>query len=306
MMMPRLTGAGWSAVGFALMMFLAARTSGAGWLIVMCCLLIGALVAGAVWSGLSLVRVGVAVTAPADTVAGEETPLSVTARRTGLGFVARILDPPGQPAGVVSGPNDLGPVVFTRRGLVRSLRIELVSSAPFGLVRQRRVTSVPLTQPVHVAPRIADGAAHDDVRGAEDGEVSAGAPIHGDRLRSVREHVSGDPMRMVHWPATARRGTLVVKELESPTQPRLHVVLTLIGVVELDDAAAERAMGVVARALDDDRAVTLYTVDDDGPHVTSVRALQDAGRRLAVAGPGQPPVPAAPEGRALHVRSGRT
>jgi len=305
MRIPHLTGAGWTCVGFALMMFLAARTSGAGWLIVLCCLLIGGLIAGAVWSAFSLMRMGAGLSAPADTVAGEDTPVTLTLRRPGLGVLARVLDPSGDQRGVVDGPNLMDPVVFERRGVVRDLRIEFVSSAPLGLVRQRRVTRVGLTHPVFVAPRIGDDVPPDDAAGAVDGEVTAGAPVDGDRLRSVREHMSGDPMRLVHWPATARRGSLVVKELESPAQPRLHVVLTLTGAADLDDAAAERAMGLVAHALDDDRAVTLYTVDADGGHVTQVRALQDAGRRLAVAGPGAPPHPAPRQGRVVHVRSGR-
>ncbi len=306
MRLPRLTGAGWTCIGFALMTFLAARTSGAGWLIVLCCLLIGALVAGAVWSALSLVRVDAMASAPADTIAGEETPLTLTARRPGLGLLVRVVEPAGVQAGVVGGANELAPMVFPRRGVVSSLRMEFVSSAPFGMVRQRRITTVPLAQPVHVAPRIGDETAPDTAGAAVDGEVTSGAPVDGDRLRSVREHMSGDPLRMVHWPATARRGSLIVKELESPAQPRLHVVVTLSGADEIDEDAAERAMGIVAHALDADRAVTLYTVDGDGGHITQVGTLRDAGRRLATAAAGVPPTPPTRGGRVVHVRAGRS
>src|SRR5436190_1283461 len=53
----------------------------------------------------------------------------------------------------------------------------------------------------------------------------------GFELHSVREYVEGESLRMVHWPSTARRGALMVKELEDA--PRDEVAVLLDG-----DAAA--------------------------------------------------------------------
>ena len=44
-------------------------------------------------------------------------------------------------------------------------------------------------------------------------------------LHSVRDHVEGDSLRKVHWPTTARRGHLMVKELEDSPRDELVVVL---------------------------------------------------------------------------------
>jgi len=53
----------------------------------------------------------------------------------------------------------------------------------------------------------------------------------GFELHSVRDHQQGESLRRVHWPSTARRGSLMVKELED--SPRDEVAVLLDG-----DAAA--------------------------------------------------------------------
>lgn len=41
----------------------------------------------------------------------------------------------------------------------------------------------------------------------------------------TREYRHGDPMRRVHWPATARHGTLMVRQEESVTTPQATIIL---------------------------------------------------------------------------------
>ena len=55
----------------------------------------------------------------------------------------------------------------------------------------------------------------------------------GFELHSVRDHQQGESLRRVHWPSTARRGALMVKELED--SPRDEVAVLLDG----DPAALE-------------------------------------------------------------------
>lgn len=47
----------------------------------------------------------------------------------------------------------------------------------------------------------------------------------GFELHSVRDHQQGESLRRVHWPSTARRGTLMVKELEDSPRDELAVLL---------------------------------------------------------------------------------
>src|SRR5205823_14778080 len=44
-------------------------------------------------------------------------------------------------------------------------------------------------------------------------------------LHSVREHAEGESLRAVHWPSTARRGRLMVKELEDAPRDEIAVLL---------------------------------------------------------------------------------
>src|SRR5205807_431581 len=44
-------------------------------------------------------------------------------------------------------------------------------------------------------------------------------------LHSVREHVEGESLRRVHWPSTARRGELMVRELEDAPRDEIAVLL---------------------------------------------------------------------------------
>ena len=47
----------------------------------------------------------------------------------------------------------------------------------------------------------------------------------GFEIHAVREYAPGEPLRAVHWPSTARRGRLMVKELDDAPRDDLAVVL---------------------------------------------------------------------------------
>jgi uncharacterized protein (DUF58 family) len=44
-------------------------------------------------------------------------------------------------------------------------------------------------------------------------------------LHSVRDYVEGEPLRLVHWPTTARRGTLTVRQLQDAPRDETAVLL---------------------------------------------------------------------------------
>lgn len=61
--------------------------------------------------------------------------------------------------------------------------------------------------------------------GASDGRRLLLRRPAGFELHGVREHQHGESLRRVHWPTTARRGTLMVKELEDAPRDELAVLL---------------------------------------------------------------------------------
>lgn len=69
----------------------------------------------------------------------------------------------------------------------------------------------------------------------------------GDELRELREHVAGDPFRRIAWKASARRGKLVVREMER--EERDVVWLVIDASVEL--WAGETGSAPLDRACDD-------------------------------------------------------
>ena len=137
-----------------------------------------------------------------------------------------------------------------RRGRYAFDTVRLTIEDPFGLARARLEKGEP--EALVVYPRLvelpslfSEGGAH-----AQDGRRLLLRRPTGYELHSVREHVEGESLRAVHWPSTARRGRLMVKELEDA--PRDEVVVLLDGdasviggdVFEL----AVRAAGSILRA----------------------------------------------------------
>jgi uncharacterized protein (DUF58 family) len=98
-------------------------------------------------------------------------------------------------------------------------------SDPFGL--QRVVVSLPSAGALLVYPRLvrlerlfSDGGA-----GIRDGRRLLLHRPAGFELHSVREYVQGESLRTVHWRSTARRGELMVKELEDTPRDEIAVLL---------------------------------------------------------------------------------
>jgi uncharacterized protein (DUF58 family) len=98
-------------------------------------------------------------------------------------------------------------------------------SDPFGL--QRVVVTLPSAGALLVYPRLvrlerlfSDGAA-----GIRDGRRLLLHRPAGFELHSVREYVQGESLRTVHWRSTARRGELMVKELEDTPRDEIAVLL---------------------------------------------------------------------------------
>jgi uncharacterized protein (DUF58 family) len=121
------------------------------------------------------------------------------------------------------------------RGRYALTEARVVIEDPFGLARTER----PLDQAgaLVVYPRLSEL----DVLFSESGSSSPGVAGRllvqrpaGLELHSVREYQDGESLRAVHWPSTARRGQLMVRDLEDAPRDDLVVVL---------DARADAVIG---------------------------------------------------------------
>jgi uncharacterized protein (DUF58 family) len=109
-----------------------------------------------------------------------------------------------------------------RRGIYRWQTVGLISGAPLGLFWCRRSRECPAIAivypqalPLASCPLI-DEAGRDDSRKNEP-QGNPNASASEGTVRSLRPYRNGDPIRLVHWRTSARRGELRVREFEMVT-----------------------------------------------------------------------------------------
>lgn len=278
------------AVGVAL--FLIARTTGSGWLVVLLSGMAAALVVSFVLPVVSLWGVGIDARGPRHATAGRPFPLTVSVSGRGRDLRLRARGLVG-PAVAVDAPAE-GTVALQakRRGVLRQVTIEVRCAWPLGLVAWRRLHVHTLDPPVEVGPLpIEVPLPH----------RAAAVTLGSESVRSVRDYAIGDPLRFVHWPATARAGVVMVKEMDAPARPEVAIVADLRGPVDLAEDAAGRTAGLVLAALAAGIAVTLLTAEADGPAVGPVLTPVEVGRRLARAIDTPPPSGPVPAGATIVV-----
>jgi uncharacterized protein (DUF58 family) len=99
---------------------------------------------------------------------------------------------------------------------------------PLGLVfAQREVARIDPFEVYPAAARIEVAALVGGRASVAARDVTAAAAGESLLFRGVREFRPGDDVRRIHWPATARRGTPMVRENERDLQPRLTLFLDL-------------------------------------------------------------------------------
>jgi uncharacterized protein (DUF58 family) len=133
-----------------------------------------------------------------------------------------------------------------RRGRYVFAPTRLTIEDPFGLASVELLRGEPealVVYPrlVELATLFSEGGLH-----AQDGRRLLLRRPTGYELHSVREHHEGDSLRAVHWPTTARRARLMVKELEDA--PRDEVVVLLDATVAHTFDVAVRAAGSILRS----------------------------------------------------------
>jgi len=103
------------------------------------------------------------------------------------------------------------------------VRVELAD--PFAL--ERAIVRLPAPGALLVYPRLVQlGSLFSDSGSAShDGRRLLLRRHTGFELHGVREYEQGESLRRVHWPSTARRGQLMVKELEDSPRDEVAVVL---------------------------------------------------------------------------------
>ncbi|WP_170226456.1 DUF58 domain-containing protein [Rudaeicoccus suwonensis] len=181
-----------------------------------------------------------------------------------------------------------------RRGHHRLGPLALQHRDPFGLTSSTRV--IDSTDEILVLPRVIPlGSSHPPGAGyGSEGETPQMVALHGEEDVSIRGYRDGDDLRKVHWPATAHRGELMVRQEDRPARRSATVLLdsraaghTGTGAHSSFEWAVSAVASIVVRLDELDYQTHLLTretrtdgfFDDHAAATTEdmVRALADAG-----------------------------
>ncbi|NUP52982.1 MAG: DUF58 domain-containing protein, partial [Catenulispora sp.] len=111
-----------------------------------------------------------------------------------------------------------------RRGLVPVGPLRLVRADPFAFAR--RIIEFGEPETLLVRPRAVDLGTFPAGRAQHlEGPTTEASNSGSGAFHSLREYVLGDDLRRVHWPSTARTGTIMIRQLVDVTMPVTTVVL---------------------------------------------------------------------------------
>ncbi len=176
-----------------------------------------------------------------------------------------------------------GAIETRRRGIFPVGPSAFERMDPLGLAVGRRSFDSPGQVIVH--PRVFPiGAPHGNHHSIEtDAAVrrAASDPLSG--FVSLRPYIDGDDPRMIHWPTTARMGTMMVREHVELRRPSFTVLIDSADVVatpedfeEMVDVAASVVVHAILNGVD----VRVHTTDR--AHPGSAAALHDVAKVLDV------------------------
>lgn len=165
--------------------------------------------------------------------------------------------------------------VCNRRGQYRLGPWEIQSGDPFGIFRVSRryeaTEEIIIHPPIHSALPIPLPPGRADGR-TRSRERSAQATVN---VATVRDYHILDPFHWIHWPTTARKGELYVRQFERDAAGDIWLVLDCQAAVQLGEGASGTeeqgvllAASLAARALNETRGVGLAAYGRDPQIVT--------------------------------------
>jgi uncharacterized protein (DUF58 family) len=173
-----------------------------------------------------------------------------------------------------------------RRGVITVGPMTIARGDPVGILR--REVSWPQVEQIHVHPvtlRLPSTSAGyvKDIDGTPSKQiVDSDLAFH-----AIRDYQPGDSHRHVHWKATAKTGTLMIRQFEESRRSRLGVILDIDPTGYTDDEEFELGVSVAAslglQGVRDGRDVLLATA---AAHAANARDASTSVRTLPTLTPG--------------------
>jgi len=135
-------------------------------------------------------------------------------------------------------------LTFPRRGQYSQDGFSLATRFPFSFLTKTR--KVRLERELLVYPQLIQPAQLVDVLPLITGEFLSFMRGRGSELYRIREHTPQDPARYVDWKATAKTGSLKVREFTREDERRMRVVFDNPEPAQVPEASYERAISLAA------------------------------------------------------------
>jgi uncharacterized protein (DUF58 family) len=115
------------------------------------------------------------------------------------------------------------PMIFPRRGVYRQEAFRIVTRFPFGFLQKSR--HVNLKTETLVYPSVGPSEEYLEILPGIQGALESLSKGRGQDLYALRDYVPTDSARHVHWKASARYGSLMVREFAREDDCRILLVL---------------------------------------------------------------------------------
>ena len=237
----RLTRQGWIYIGGIVLVALAAINTGNNLLFLILACLIASILMSGILSSLTLMGVELSLQLPDHIFAGQTVRGTVelkNEKQTLPSFSLRVegAKKKGEAAAVLLATpvyfpymprretvKQSVPLRFARRGLYRQEAFRVVTRFPFGFLQKAR--RVDITSEALVYPSVEATPEFLDVLPGIQGAIESLAKGRGQDLYALRDYLPTDSARHVHWKASARLGSLMVREFAREDDTRVLLVL---------------------------------------------------------------------------------
>jgi uncharacterized protein (DUF58 family) len=252
----RITRQGWIYMGGIVLVALAAINTGNNLLFLILACLIASILMSGILSSITLIGIEMRLQLPEHIFAGQPVRGAVelaNEKQTLPSFSLRVdgSSKKGAAAMLLATPvyfpylprheavKQFVPLRFARRGLYRQEAVRIVTRFPFGFLQKAR--RLDLASEALVYPSVEATPEFLDVLPGINGAMESLAKGRGQDLYALRDYLPTDSARHVHWKASARLGSLMVREFAREDDCRVLLVLDPHSEAALPAAsAAER------------------------------------------------------------------
>jgi len=237
----KISRAGWLYFGATLLVALAALNTGNNLLFLILACLVSVILMSGILSSVALAGVDLRIDLPEHIFAGQTVRATVELTNGKLALpsfalrVEAVIPKNAQAATLLETPvyfpylprqqslKQSVPVTFLKRGVHVQDSFHIVTRFPFGFLQKSR--HVTLKSEALVYPSMESNTELSEIFPGIEGSIESHSKGRGQDLHSLREYVPTDSASHVHWKASARAGSLMVREFAREDDFRILLVL---------------------------------------------------------------------------------